>query len=90
MYPPLFFEETVSFPEGDLFLKVFVDRDHSITHVLAMQPCNSTNHTSRLAHCLKGVFPTKKTSVMCYVSAQSTVDAIITTIARYASSIPVV
>ncbi|KAI5188371.1 hypothetical protein NECID01_0002 [Nematocida sp. AWRm77] len=67
--PPLFYEESIPHPGGEIAVKVFVDRELSITHVFAVQKGLADSYSRRLASSLGSSVKTRKLEVLCYLSS---------------------
>lgn len=86
---PLFYEENLSSPSGQINLKIFVDRDSLKIHILAVQSGTCRDYSSKLVSRIKNISPCKKAYILCYVNSPDELQSIKNSIDRYISQISI-
>lgn len=88
--PPLFYEEIIPSPSGNIDVKIFIDRDTLKIHILALQYGRSySDYGSKLIEKIKTISPCKKAYVICYVNSSDEIPSIKQTIDSYIAQIQI-
>ncbi|KAI5181541.1 hypothetical protein NEOKW01_1717 [Nematocida sp. AWRm80] len=74
--PPIFHEETLPTPSGEITIKLFLDRENNRAHIFAVQPGAIANYSAMLSKKIKKLIPTRKIHVLCYLSSSEEVSAV--------------
>ncbi|KAI5191185.1 hypothetical protein NEMIN01_1393 [Nematocida minor] len=82
--PPLFYEEVLERPSGEIDLKVFIDREKLKIHIFAVQKAETTkNYTSKLIDKVRDILPYKKAYIICYLESADELTHIKLTLQKY-------
>ncbi|KAI5161922.1 hypothetical protein NEAUS03_1827 [Nematocida ausubeli] len=67
--PPLFYEEVVPGASGEIFFKVFMDREKSKIHIYAVQSGDTKDYSEKLGSKIKEILPYKKAYITCQLAS---------------------